>query len=48
MDWSMIGRGKSELLELTSGLPGEVPAEVRIGEENVTDTYYYYIDITKN
>jgi extracellular factor (EF) 3-hydroxypalmitic acid methyl ester biosynthesis protein len=47
MDWSMIGRGKADLLELTSRLPIAEPASVRIGEENVTDTYYYYIDVVK-
>lgn len=47
MNWSMIGRGKSELLELTARLPGTAPASVEIGEESVMDTYYYYIDVTR-
>jgi extracellular factor (EF) 3-hydroxypalmitic acid methyl ester biosynthesis protein len=47
MDWSMIGRGKTDLLDLTSRLPVTESASVSIGEENVMDTYYYYIDVVK-
>lgn len=47
LNWSMIGRNKSDMLELVGELHAGEMATIKIGEDDKNDTYYYFLEVTK-